>query len=352
MGLPSGPMRLVINGRFLGRGASGVERYALGITREALARWPDARLVVPRGTLVPPALQHAEVQEVGRFTGPLWEQFELPRALRRGELLLSPANVGPLSVTDQVVVVHDLAVWNAPKGFHPLFVAWYRHLLPRLVDRCLGVIAVSNTMAAEMEAHFGKAPGSMRVVPPVPWVLPQAEAPVDLPAEPFLLALGAHDPRKGIEHLVNWYRSGIARPFGLVLVKGGGKVFRTTGGPEVTGVRVLERVTDAELLALYRAAVALVHPSGYEGFGLPVLEAMGVGCPVIARDLPVLRENFGDAFVPVDPGDPASWDRAWMRVRDPQERSRLQAAGKAAAANFGPERTRRALEVALRTWLH
>lgn len=344
-------MRLVINGRFLVRRVSGVERYALGLAREALACWPDARLVVPRGTAVPPALRHARVQEVGRFKGVVWEQFELPGALRPDEVLLSPANVGPVSVARQVVVMHDLAVWQAPQGFHPLFVLWYRFLLPRLADRCLGLITVSRSMAAEMEARFARAPGSIPVVPPVPWEPPPSEAVVDLPREPFLLALGAHDPRKGIEHVVSWYRAVPARPFRLVLVEGGGDVFRGVLNLEAAGVQVRKRVSDAELHALYRSAIALVHPSAYEGFGLPVLEAMGAGCPVIANELPVLRESFGEAFVPVAPSDHSSWDRALATVLDPGKRERHRAAGIATAANFGPERTRRALREALRPWL-
>ena len=340
-------MRLVINGRFLGRRISGVERYAMGITREALTLWPDARLVVPRGTPVPSALQHAEVQEVGRFAGPVWEQFVLPGALRRDELLLSPANVGPLSLVKQMVVVHDLAVWNAPKGFHPAFLAWYRFLLPRLAHRSLGLITVSRTMAIELETLFRRAPGSVPVVPPVPWEPPPIHEQIGSPPKPFLLALGVHDPRKGVEPLLNWYRARAARPFELVLVVGGGAAFRATARLEGAGVRVLKQVTDAELNALYASAIALAHPSVYEGFGLPVLEAMGAGCPVIANDLPVLRENFGDAFIPVVPGDHGAWDRALASALDPVERERHRAAGIAAAANFGPERTRRALQLAL-----
>lgn len=345
-------MRLVINGRCLGRATSGVERYAVGLMGLALREWPDARVFVPRGTPIPRGLPPAAFEEVGTRRGQWWEQVELPAALTSGDVLLSPANTGPWRWRQQVVVVHDLAVWQHPGGFSLLFRWWYKVLLPRLVKRCVRIIAVSQTMASELTHHFALHPGKVMVVPPVPWqALSDMPVGPDTAGRPFLLAVGAHDARKGIDRLVEWYRTRSDRSFHLVLLRGAGRAFRSPSPVQGPGIQVLGHVSDARLAELYRTALALVHPSAYEGFGLPVLEAMLAGCPVIATDLPALREGFAGAYVPVVPGDADSWESALVRVSDPVQRGRLIATGKTAAAKFAPARSRRALLEALHPWI-
>jgi glycosyltransferase involved in cell wall biosynthesis len=345
-------MRLVINGRCLGRATSGVERYAVGLIGLALREWPDARVFVPPGTPIPLDMPPAAFKEVGASHGQWWEQVDLPAALTSDDVLLSPANMGPLCWRQQVVVVHDLAVWRHPGGFSLPFRCWYKLLVPRLVKRCVRIIAVSHTMSSELTHHFALPPGKVMVVPPVPWdALSGVPVGPHGSGRPFLLALGAHDARKGIDRLVEWYRARPERPFDLVLLHGAGRAFRSPLPVQGPGIKVLGHVSDDRLAGLYRTALALVHPSAYEGFGLPVLEAMLAGCPVIATDLPAVREGFAGAYVPVLPGDADSWESALVRVSDLAQRERLIAAGKAAAANFGPARSRQALLDALRPWI-
>jgi glycosyltransferase involved in cell wall biosynthesis len=120
------------------------------------------------------------------------------------------------------------------------------------------------------------------------------------------------------------------------------------------GDRVLRlgRIPRAELDAVLAAAEALVFPSAFEGFGLPVLEAMAAGVPVLCSDLPVLRELTGGAAVLVPPGDAAAWAAAIRdRLADPRRREELAAPGLVAAARYTPERSAAALEAAYRAAL-
>jgi glycosyltransferase involved in cell wall biosynthesis len=120
------------------------------------------------------------------------------------------------------------------------------------------------------------------------------------------------------------------------------------------GDRVLRlgRIPRPELDAVLAAAEALVFPSAFEGFGLPVLEAMAAGVPVICSDLPVLREVTAGAAVLVDPDDPAAWAAAIRdRLADPRPRAAVAEAGRAAAARYTPERSALALEAAYRAAL-
>ncbi|NUQ16808.1 MAG: glycosyltransferase, partial [Flavobacteriales bacterium] len=145
-------MALVLNGRCLHRPVTGVERYALQL-QAALARTG-----LPLRTII---TRHAH-----GIAGHAWEQLLLPARLRRGDLLIGPANTGPWSVRDQVLVVHDLAWHHHPQWFTGPFGAWYRWLIPALLPRVRGILTVSGTVAGELAGRFPRTAGRIHVVPP------------------------------------------------------------------------------------------------------------------------------------------------------------------------------------------
>lgn len=339
-------MPLVINGRFLTRPTTGVERYARALLPLIARRWPDSRIIVPRAS-GPVDNAGLEVVHQGIGSGHWWEQSALPAALRKGDVLLSPANTGPLRVRRQVLVLHDLAFLHDAEWFDRRFVAWYGFLLPRLVRRCARVIAVSPTMQAEVARTFALPPERITTVPAFPNVAPVNGRPEALPARPYLLLVGAHDPRKRADQVLAWYRQLHAPPFDLVLVGRMHRAFAAVPLYPLHNVHVLGEVDDATLAALYAHALALVHASVYEGFGLPVLEAMALGCPVIAHELPVLRDLFGDAPCYADPADPPAMEAALAQVTIPGTRAQRIAQGRAQAAAFSADRTAQALHAAL-----
>jgi len=285
-----------VNARFRGRPVTGVERFA----GEVVARLADRD-----------GLRLSESfpdKPLSGMKGHAWEQIALPRRTGRGEVLFSPCNTGPLAVRNQLVVIHDAAVWDYPEGFSRSFRAVYRQLLPRLAKRAAVVATVSEFSRGRLAVPLGIPAESILVLgnavassftPGEPNPVPTA--PVDPGSEegPVLLCVGSMDPRKNLGRLLRaWLslQSAERLPEGARLQIAGGanpRNFAAVDRLEGKGVEWLGRVDDAELIRRYRAADAFVFPSLYEGFGLPPLEAMACGCPVLLSRAASLPEIGG-----------------------------------------------------------
>nr|WP_231135201.1 glycosyltransferase family 1 protein [Motilibacter deserti] len=297
--------------------------------------------------------------------GPLgWaagEVVRLPRAVARAgvDVLHCPANFGPLTgEVPRVVTVHDLLHRRFPQ-LVPLPVRYgTRFLVDAAGRRADLVLTVSEASAADLQRYLGLPRERVVVTPPGAFhasspgggvepeesVGPDARALLGLPDRPYVLSVGTGRPHKNLPRLVEALAILPAggRPL-LVLTGGGaqaelGPVARQHG---VDGdVRYAGWVADDALEALYRGACAYVMPSLFEGFGLPVIEAMRRGVPVACSDIPVLREVAGDAAEYFDPMSAASIAAALRQVvDDPRLRGRLVEDGAARAAAYTWDRT-------------
>ena len=254
----------------------------------------------------------------------LWYPFALGRE-RDADVLHCPTYRGPLrSALPLVVTVHDLAVFRHPEAFN----RWTRAYSPRVVPRVLAaasrVIAVSQFTRRELVDVLDVPEDKIRVVPNGVDDEFTAEGPV---AEgQYVLAVGTLEPRKNLPRLVE-----AARRSDVELRVVGA---RGWGGVEVggNGVRWLGEVNDEELARLYRGALCVAYPSRYEGFGIPVLEAMACGAPVVTARGTAMEEVADGAAVLVDPDDPA--DIAAGIERASAERDSLVARGLARARAF------------------
>src|SRR3954452_18237979 len=226
----------------------------------------------------------------------LWYPFALGR--RRGaDVLHCPTYRGPLRPgLPLVVTVHDLAVFRHPDAFN----RWTRTYSPRVVPRVLAaarrIIAVSEFTRRELIELLRIPEQKIRVVPNG---IDDEFTPEGPAADgEYVLAVGTLEPRKNLPRLVE-----AARRSGVELRVVGA---RGWGGVEVggNGVRWLGEVTDADLARLYRGARCVAYPSVYEGFGIPVLEAMACGAPVVTSRGTAMEEIADGAAVLVDPLDP------------------------------------------------
>lgn len=340
-------MALVINGRFLARPLTGVERYGRLLLRVIATEWPDSRVIVPKGAPEDIDTFGLEIVRHGNTTGHVWEQVELPRALEKGEVLLSPANTGPLRAQHHVPVVHDLAFLLHPEWFNARFATWYKLLIPRMVRRAERVITVSGSVREELMRYYAVPEERLNIVPP--YVLPTLLEPSEALGlkRPYYLLVSSIDPRKGIDRALNWF-TGLRDPaFDLVIVGRAHRAFAPVPIPAHPNIHVLSDVDDARLSALYRNAIALIQPSYYEGFGLPVLEAITLRCPVITAHLKVFTEQFGDAVLEADIGYTRSMMRAMVTLNDPSARAEQVEKGHARSLTFTEERTAAALHQAL-----
>lgn len=340
-------MTLIINGRFLTRPVTGVERVGRMLMDVIASEWPNSRIAVPaRCELVggQPAL---EVMPIGTTQGHFWEQVELPRVLESGDVLLSPANTGPLRCDRHVPFIHDLAFVHHPDWFNARFATWYRMLMPRMARKASRVLTSNAYVARELQRYFGISEDRIAIVPPFVHI-DRHRAPIDPPhPRPYYLAVGSLDPRKGLDRVFNWFTGLQRHDHDLLIVGRPGRAFNPVDVPVHPRIVLLGDVQEERLLGLYRGATALVQGSYYEGFGLPVLEALACGCPVIAAQLPVFQENFGDALINTEIGYTRGMMRAMVRVSDPDERAALVANGEKVAKGYHREATRIALHNAL-----
>lgn len=248
-----------------------------------------------------------ELHRCGRFEGHLWEQLELPSHIRNQDaFLLNLCNTGPIRLASQATVVHDLAFCKNPSWFHPVFAAWYRFLIPKMAKNCAHLLTVSKFVKSDIVETFGIPENSVSVVGnKVDTNLLEAipERPSDLPIEPhrFYLMVGSNDPRKNFELPANFIANELNKT--VVMVGGSHRNFRQSDALDASNIVRLGHIPVGNLKWLYLNASALIAPSIYEGFGIPNLEAMALGCQVICSDIPVFREVCGNAaqfFKPFD----------------------------------------------------
>ncbi|HEY2927876.1 glycosyltransferase family 4 protein [Piscinibacter sp.] len=345
-GLPE----VLINGRFLGQRVTGVQRYGretlhcldelLASSGGAGARWT---VLVPRGTQVP-AFRHLVVETVGRLQGHLWEQLELLwRA--RSRLLISFGFTGPMLKRWQIITVHDAAVVRMPQAFTPGFRSWYRWLVSTIAARAPRTMAVSQFSAREAAECFGAPMDRLRVTTEGWQHLERStadESVLDrhgLRAAPFALAVSSPTPSKNFAAIASAVALlGPDAPRCVVVGAADGAVFRAAGDASDALCRV-GYVSDAELKALYQHATCFVFPSLYEGFGIPPLEAMACGCPVIASTAPAIREVCGDAALYFDPASPLELaDRLRAMFDEPALRADMRRAGLDRVRSYSWER--------------
>lgn len=357
-------LRVGFDGRALTSPAAGVRRYTRELLR-ALSRLSlPLELVMLGGD--PLAERPLGIPHIGEPPHPPtnagWMLVGLPLAMRRGkvDLLHAPAYTAPFwSPAPVVLTIHDVSYARHPEWFpyrrDRLRRAFYR----RSALSASAVITDSTFSATEIRAAYGIASEQITVVPlGVDSVFSNADArtPTMLPtgvAAPYLLHVGDLHERRNLSMLVRALvaarkAGGALSDLRLVLAGvdrgvGDGLARQATDAGVAEAVIRLGKVDEAALRALYRGAFALVYPSLYEGFGLPLLEAMASGTPVVAARAASLPEVVGDAGILLDPHDDAAWTGALLQLAaDPGLASSLRTAGRKRAAQHNWDRTARA----------
>lgn len=338
-----------INGRFLTQRTTGVQRYGREIVsaidaligeNHPLTEGLKFRLLVPgsyRGEL--PSFRSIDIAQVGRLKGHLWEQVELAAYARGG--LLSLCNTGPLGRPKQVVCIHDLNPLLFPASYSRSFRLGYSLLLPsltRLVARVATVSAFTARLLVQHRMTGGRVPiiagnGHEHVTR---WL--RQGSPRSAAQPNTVLILGSLARHKNVSLVIDLAPRLAAHGIEIAVVGAlDRRVFNASGGMSEApaGVRWLGRLSDDELADTMQGALCLAFPSFVEGFGLPPLEAMALGCPIVVSNRASLPEVCGDAAMYASPTAPEEWLSSFIALRtNPELRQDLIARGRARAANF------------------
>lgn len=277
--------KLSVNGRFLQNKITGVQRYAREICN--LSNWQVA---------APPS-------HCSRAFGNLWEQFVLPCKVKG--LLWSPANIGPLFFRNHLVTIHDAAVLRHPEWFSASFHSWYSFAWPQLAERALAILTVSEFSRSELVETLKIKPEHIGVVPNggdhMMNITSSRPSFAETLCVPFVLSVGSLQPRKNLSRLVSAWKRLNRSDRKLVLVGECDPVFADTDLQADASIVFTGRISDSELSWCYKEAQGFIAPSLYEGFGIPSLEALFCGCPVLVSNIPINKEVIGSAGRYFDP---------------------------------------------------
>jgi glycosyltransferase involved in cell wall biosynthesis len=316
---------LIINGSFVDKPLTGVQRYAYEICLALRAMGFPFRIVAPSNIQFP---QYAVLNEAiellprSRLAKWIrWEQADLAGYMRkhRGDILWNPSNLALFGSCRQFTTVHDLAVYQNAAWFNWKFAALYKLYTPHTLRASERVLTVSETIKGEITSRFGIPPGKISIT--YDGWRPSEAPKTATPPEKYVMILGSLDPRKNLSNaLLAWRGLSADLRSRVKLYVVGGANWRLAHRAEHadTGdddsIRFLGRVSDAELEGLLDGCLANLYLSKYEGFGLPVLEALVRNKPCLVSDVPVFRELFDAGCAFVDPENVAEITRSLERL--------------------------------------
>jgi len=346
-------LKLFINGRFLSQKITGVQRYAAEMVKAidallaseqapASLRNADWQLLTPANASETLQLDRIKIRTVGRRHGHAWDQIDLARAAAGGRLI-SLANSGPVFHRDHIVVIHDAQVFRRPDFFSWRYLTVHR-TMDRLLARNADIATVSAFSRRELADVLNLPASRIPIFPnsaehfaatkPDPDIL----ARLGLQPQNFFLFVGSRTKNKNLSVAIEAVRLLDRADVPLVIVGGdNSKVFQDNSGKDASGLLLAGRLTDAEIAALYAHASAFVFPSLYEGFGVPPLEAMIFGCPVIASTADAVVETCSDAA-------------AYFRASDAEALKQLMLERLATGAISDQERMRQQDRIAFYSW--
>jgi len=367
-------LHVQLNGKFLAASPTGVHRVATELANaladlidegHPAARGLSLEALVPRDGLARAGVLRLPVRPLGPLVHIPWEQLTLPlrrprapdagRGRGRRGTLLNLCNIGPVLARDAVTMIHDVQVLLSPGSYNPAFRAWYRTLQPLIGRRHRLLLTVSDYSRRQIVAA-GLAPASRIALIPngVDHVL--AAAPdqsvlgrLGVNRHGYVLALANTQAHKNIAVLLRAFARPELAHLRLVVFGPAGRAdFIAAGHAVPPTVTFAGTVGDGELRALMTSALCLAFPSTTEGFGLPPLEAMRLGCPAVIAPCGALPEVCGTAALSANPRDPADWAaRIAALASDPAAREALGRSGQAHAAGYTWRRAGLALADAL-----
>ncbi len=308
---------------------TGVQRYTLEIIKRLD---DDVDTIKPKN-------------KFSGLKGHIWEQLVLPSKLG-DRLLWSPANTGPLLLEKQVISIMDVSPLDHPEWSSKRFSSWYNYMMPRVIKKARAIITISEFSKSRIIAHCPEVRDKVFVTH-----LAADEkfhkknitnnSNLKLPSGRYILALGSIEPRKNLKFLLKaWSNVVHELPDDVYFIVSGSSSNKKVFGDYSIGripprVHFTGYIDEGDLPSLYKNALALAYTPFYEGFGLPTLEGMSCGTPVITSNSSSIPEVVGNAAIMIDPLNLAQCSEAiYNIVYDQNLRSKLSADGLIRAGLF------------------
>ncbi|WP_028120909.1 glycosyltransferase family 4 protein [Epilithonimonas tenax] len=329
-------MKLIVNARFLTQQITGVQRFAIELSKRLKKQTDiDVQFVSPKGVIHTDLANELNAKVIGHFGGHLWEQFELPRYLKRNNypMLLSLCSTAPGFYINQIVTHHDITYIRCPESFSKKFIGFYKFIVPLMLKNSKKIITVSNFSKDEVSNYF-KIPKDKFVV-----IYNGVDAKQfntlkakDPSAPKYILAVSSRNFHKNFQGLIKAFKDikDELKDVNLYIV--GSSEIKSFNNialdiedlKQEKRIQFLGRVDDQELIETYQKASLFVFPSFYEGFGIPPLEAQACGCPVIASDKASMPEVLADSVLYFDPTSTAELsEQIKFFYNNPEQKDRL-----------------------------
>lgn len=324
----------VVNGRFLTQKPTGVHRYAFEICNQLSEFGVDFYVAVPK-EINPDYKINFKTVQCGTLSAHLWEQISLPKYLKQqgSPLLLSFSGCGPLNYSNQIITIHDVSHERHPEWFSKNYCRFYGYMMPRIGKKAHAIITVSEFSKKEIIETLNLPSEKIHVINcSIPsYHTTENDRIRDNSDEKYILSVSSMDPRKNFIRLVKAFNNIEDKSVKLYIIGMQFKAFNTPDMEKLNSENVILTgyLDDDSLQTMYKNALFSVYPSLYEGFGIPPLESMSYGCPVIASDIPALREVNGEAAMYANPLDIADMSlKMDLLIRDTELRNELSEKGR------------------------
>lgn len=325
----------VVNGRFLTQKPTGVHRFAFEMCNKLHELEVDFYVAVPE-EINPGYKFNFRTVVCGSMDSHLWEQISLPRYLKQqgNPLLVSFSGCGPLNYSNQIITIHDVSHERHPEWFSKNYCRFYGYMMPRIGKKAHAIITVSEFSKREIEETLQILAEKIYVINcSIPSYHDVDNILIDSneATERYIVSVSSMDPRKNFIRLVEAFNNIEDKSIKLYIVGMQFKAFNTPDMQKLISENVILTgyLDDESLQKMYKNALFSVYPSLYEGFGIPPLESMSYGCPVIVSDIPALREINEDAALYTDPLNIADMSsKMGLLIRDTQLRKILSEKGR------------------------
>lgn len=288
---------LYINARFVTQALTGVQRYAFECCLQMKKLNPDIVFLCPKRSKQQAWSSELEVTTIGSFTGHLWEQIDLYFYFsnKKNYFLFNPCNTAPLLLKNNYATVHDVSFALFKENNSFVFAAWYNFLMPRILAKAKHVFTVSETVKKQLIELYQTEENIISLTYNGLAAKFLNNTKQLLPKEKIILSVGSFSKRKNTEKLVEAFLdSPLLQEYTLVILGGYYNAFSKTKLTKSDRILLIEKPSDEELVSYYQRAQIFVSLSMYEGFGLPVLEALHFKCRVLCADIATYHELFED----------------------------------------------------------